>query len=196
MKISIKRYSRFVLASKKLCTFFTLLIILTLIAIPLLNSKRNQLELSTKKDEITDNNLSYFKTKMVNPKFYGVNVNQEYNLSAINATEINKNQVILDQPSADIILNNKSILKLHSQLGLWEQINKILKIDGSVEMLYDDYRATTNSALFDMLKNTITSTDQILIDGPLGTIAATGFTALPKEQKIVFDGPVKVILFN
>jgi lipopolysaccharide export system protein LptC len=198
MKISsVKRYSNFVLASKKICALIAGVILVTLVIFPLFNSSSKQLELSFSAKSADNSSLDQAKTQMQNPKFYGINLDKEqYNFSAQSAVEMNKNQVSLNHPVANIDLKDNKKLELFSDQGLWQQIDKILHISGSVKLFYENYQVTTDAVSVDVANDYITGDKRIEIVGPLGHLIASGFKTQPNSHKIYFTGPVKVILYK
>ena len=192
-----KGYSKFVTASKKLCALIVLLIVVSIFAFPFFSPKRKKLELNLSPQEVTEVKEIEAKSFIVNPKFFGVNKdNEQYNVNASKAIERDNDKVFLESPIADVLLKDKKRIHLVSQEGLWEQLKKNLLINGEVKLNYDNYNVNTNSAILDISTNNIIGKDQVQVEGPLGKLNANGFTILNETKKMIFTGQVKAILYK
>jgi hypothetical protein len=194
----IKRYSKFVTTSKRLCVIAIFLLIIALVMVPMLNPKKKQFELIlASKADCSSAAAEEEQSKMTNPKFFGVNLyNELYNLTAKSAIEQNKNHILLQQPIANISLKDDKMIELVSFSGIWQQLTKILSIDGHVDLKFNGYRALTDSAVIDVGNSLITGTSEIEISGPLGHLTASGFKAHINNKTIFFTGPIKASLYN
>jgi lipopolysaccharide export system protein LptC len=179
--MAVKRYSFFVRASKKLCALFAFVLIVLLFTFPLLNPKKKQLELNLSSNQVLPKEeTSLNKSYIITPK----------------AIEQETDKIFLEKPIANLLLKDNKKINLISREGLWEQLKKILSINGEVNMDYDNYNVNTNSAILDITANTISSNEKVRVEGPLGKLDANGFTIFNDDKKMVFTGPVKAILYK
>ncbi len=95
----------------------------------------------------------------------------------------------LDQPKADIILEDGSWVALNAAEGIFERVGQMLYLSGKVNLFHDSgYEFATQSARINLTERTAAGDEPIQGQGPFGTIEAEGFRVLERGDVIVFTG--------
>jgi lipopolysaccharide export system protein LptC len=98
-------------------------------------------------------------------------------------------------PNADITLENGTWLNVRSKQGVYIRNDQQLDLSHDVVLYRDDGTTmTTASASVAMKDGAASSGMPTHVDGPFGTLDATGFTTVDKGAAIQFWGPVRVEL--
>lgn len=138
------------------------------------------------------------KNELLNPRFESKDdKKQPYTITASRALqgETNEDLVILEEPLADIMLNNGSWVAIKAEQGAFRQDNQRLLLRGSVELFHDKgYQIQTAQLHVDMDKNTAWSETEVYGQGPAGTLEAKGLQADSTEGYLKFTGPAKLVL--
>jgi lipopolysaccharide export system protein LptC len=118
-----------------------------------------------------------------------------YTVTASTATQRGADQIDLNTPNADMTLENGSWINVKSKQGVFMRKAQQLDLSDDV-VLYRDDGTTMRTAVatVEMKAGAASGAAPTHVEGPFGTIDATGFTTVDKGAAIQFWGPVKVIL--
>ncbi|MCB1720517.1 MAG: LPS export ABC transporter periplasmic protein LptC [Rhodospirillales bacterium] len=139
------------------------------------------------------------KNELLNPKFDSVdNKNQPFHITARRALQDqNDALMLLDEPMADITLNNGNWLAITARQGAYRQETQRLLLKDNVTLFHDaGYKITTQELDVDMNVGTAQTETSISGHGPLGTLNAKGMHADSKAQTLIFTGPVKLVIYD
>ena len=96
---------------------------------------------------------------------------------------------ILDQPKADMTLEDGSWIAMTADNGLFEQDSQTLFLSGQVNLFHDSgYEFTTETATVDIERRTAEGYEPVSGQGPLGLLQSEGFRIRDKGETIVFTG--------
>jgi lipopolysaccharide export system protein LptC len=103
--------------------------------------------------------------------------------------------VLLENPKGDITLKNGTRLAAEAEKGTYSQQTEKLLLEGHVRLFHDDgYELVTEKMLVDMQSQQAWSDREVSGQGPAGSIKATGLEADMGKGKLIFTGPVKLVL--
>ncbi|MEM8985584.1 MAG: LPS export ABC transporter periplasmic protein LptC [Pseudomonadota bacterium] len=137
--------------------------------------------------------------KMMSPRFAGKDdKGRPFEVTAEAATQSpdNENLIELIAPQADISVGTPEEAKVVSKTGEYLSEEKLLKLDGGVELRYGQneeayvFRAPSASVSFET--NTLSGEEGVVGDGPLGDVKANTFSADEAGEVLTFEGDVKV----
>lgn len=189
---SLGRYTRFVLFSKISLAAMSLLMIITIIILPVLNSDKEGLRIafSTVQDK------KELMPVMTNPSFQGVDEkNQPYLVTADSATQQDAKTIILTNVQADMMTQEQTWLSLKAAHGIINTQAKLMTLDDNVQLVHQDgYEFRTQSIAVDMNQHIAQGTQVIEGSGPMGSIRADGFIWRHNERTMQFNGNVKMVL--
>ena len=136
--------------------------------------------------------------KMINPRYVGVDGrNQPFSITATSATQIDAKGgvVALDEPKADITLQNGTWVALTAVSGTFSQKDQIIQLSEAVHLFHDaGYEFRTNAAFIDLASGTAHGADAVEGQGPLGALASQGFRVLDKGHRVIFTGKAKLVI--
>ncbi|MFA7276818.1 MAG: LPS export ABC transporter periplasmic protein LptC [Pseudobdellovibrionaceae bacterium] len=136
--------------------------------------------------------------ELVNPKFQSEDArSRPYTITADKATQNteNKDVVVLQNPVADMTLSPENWVALSAQQGEYAQSSGKLHLNGQVEVRHNGgYELSTQSMDIDVTSQVITTDAPVTGHGPAGEISAQGLDAYGAEDKVIFQGPAKLIL--
>lgn len=190
MSDSVAIYTRFVQLAKLLLG----LLIVTLVALMFLYpviQKNSDVRVAFTSIEKT---VKPPPTQMVKPNFHGFDANnQPYNISAATALQVDENHIEFDKLNCDMTMNTGVWLSVQSDKGSMQVREKMLSLNGSVEM-FDDagYELRTEHMVVDIGKKIATTEDPVSGQGPLGTLKSKGAVFYGNTKNAVFNGPVFV----
>lgn len=116
-----------------------------------------------------------------------------YTVTAATATQRDTDRVDLTAPDADMTLENGTWLNVKSKLGVYMRKDEQLDLSRDVVLYRDDGTTmTTASATVAMKAGAASGAEPTHVEGPFGTLDATGFTTVDKGAAIQFWGPVRV----
>lgn len=138
------------------------------------------------------------RNELLNPRFESADEkNQPFTITARRALQNDEDPdvILLDKPMADITLNNGAWLAAEAMRGAYRQDAEKLKLTGNVVLFHDKgYEMKTEELLVD-LKNRLARTNVAVYgQGPAGTIEAEGVQAYSEGGKLIFTGPVRLVL--
>jgi len=118
-----------------------------------------------------------------------------YTITAATALQRDEDRVDLTTPNGDVTLENGTWLDVRSKQGVYMRKDQQLDLSHDVVMYRDDGTTmTTESATVAMKDGAASSSMPTHVEGPFGTLDATGFTTVEKGAAIQFWGPVRVEL--
>jgi lipopolysaccharide export system protein LptC len=140
------------------------------------------------------------KNELVNPRFESTDSdNQPFTITAKRAVQNKEddNLVMLEKPLADMLMKSGEWVAVEAERGSFRQDNKMLLLRGNVRLYHDKgYELEMEELDIDLTRNTALSNTNVTGQGPEGTLASKGLKGNSVEGKIVFNGPVKLILTN
>ena len=118
-----------------------------------------------------------------------------YTVTAATATQRDEEQIDLTMPNADMTLENGSWINVKSKQGVYTRKAQQLDLSDDVVLYRDDGTTmTTSSATVDVQSGAASGSEATHVEGPFGTLDATGFTTVDKGAAIQFWGPVHAVL--
>jgi lipopolysaccharide export system protein LptC len=118
-----------------------------------------------------------------------------YTVTAATATQHDEDRIDMSDPNADMTLENGTWLNVRSKHGVYMRKDQQLDLSHDVVMYRDDGTTMTTAAATVAVKDGAASSNMPThVEGPFGTIDATGFTTQEKGAMIQFWGPVRVEL--
>lgn len=118
-----------------------------------------------------------------------------YTVTADTAVQRGSDHVDFTHPNADMTLENGSWINVKSNQGVFARKAEQLDLSGGVTLYRDDGTImTTASATMTIKAGSASGAEPVHVEGPFGTIDATGFTTVDKGAAIQFWGPATVEL--
>jgi lipopolysaccharide export system protein LptC len=135
---------------------------------------------------------------MANPRFAGTDaMNRQYTVTADTATQSPDNDDIihLQQPKADILMENGAKVRVDADSGVYQRGEKLLDLSGTVKLREErgyDFRTTQAHVDFD--KNL--ASGEARVDGtmPQGTLTGEGFRIEENGARLFLLGRSRVVL--
>lgn len=157
-----------------------------------------RLGFSTSPDDLLEN------VAMTNPRFFGVDGNrQPFTVTAREAVESpgtaeRPDHIYLDEPQADITLEDGSWIALTANEGFYTETDGLLDLVGTVNMYHDNgFEIHTEQAEIAMNAGSASGTVPVDGQGPFGTIASdSGFELEDKGAVIRFLGNARLVIFD
>jgi lipopolysaccharide export system protein LptC len=134
--------------------------------------------------------------RVLNARYNGVDEHgRPYTVTARTATQRDADRIDMTTPNADMTLENGTWINVKSNQGVYTRKARQLDMWGEVVLYRDDGTTmTTASATVDMEPGAASGAELTHIEGPFGTIDATGFTTVDKGAAIQFWGPARANL--
>jgi lipopolysaccharide export system protein LptC len=187
-------YSRFVLFMKFLLPAAALCLVAAIVIWPQINITDNRFSIGFSKVQVGAKE----NPSMVNARFVGADKkNQPFSVTADLAKNlaIGASKIELEMPKADIGVRDGSWLVLTANTGLYNQKDKILDLDGAVNLFHDSgFEFTTETAKVDLDAGVAEGGKEIQGQGPFGQLTAEGFRIEEKGNRILFTGKSKLVL--
>jgi len=132
--------------------------------------------------------------RLTDAHYHGVDERgRPFTVTAATATQRDTDRVDLTVPDADMTLENGTWINVKSKLGVYMRKDGQLDLSRDVVLYRDDGTTmTTASATVAMKEGAASGAAPTHVEGPFGTLDATGFTTLDKGAAIQFWGPVRV----
>jgi lipopolysaccharide export system protein LptC len=132
--------------------------------------------------------------RLTNAHYKGVDERgRPYTVTAATATQRDSDRIDLTMPNADMTLENGTWINVKSKDGVYMRKAEQLDLSHDVVLYRDDGTTmTTNSATVSTKPGVASGAEQTHVEGPFGTLDATGFTTVDKGAAIQFWGPVQV----
>jgi lipopolysaccharide export system protein LptC len=186
-----RRYTVFVNSMRFVLPVIALAIITVVLAWPKMDDNFTAIE---KKDIIPQ---TTGRNELMSPHFESVTQDQNpYIITAARAVQDMDDQsiVLLEQPVADITMSNGK-LNMKANNGVYRQNEKILILDGQVQMVNQDGFTLQSQRMNISVDNKIAWTDTIVHgEGTAGTLDAQAMNANNETGIVVFTGPAKLTL--
>lgn len=152
-----------------------------------------------KKEEVAPQTENV-QNELLKPVFNSVDEqNQPFNITADRATQDRGNPdiVILEQPKAEVALNDGAKIGADARNGLYQQKEQKLNLEGNVHLTHSDgYVLSTQELRVDLLTQKAFSGLDVHVEGPAGTIDSTGLEGDGLNGNLIFTGPAKVVLYS
>ncbi len=140
------------------------------------------------------------QNELLKPVFNSVDdKNQPYSVTADRAVQSrgNPDLVELTNPLANLAMNDGTKLDGQAKLGLYEQKTQKLNLEGDVKIAHSNgYTLSTQELRIDIATQKAWSGQNVRVEGPDGSIDATGLEGDTNGGALIFTGPAKVILYS
>ncbi len=132
--------------------------------------------------------------RLTNAHYNGVDERgRPYTVTASTATQRGEDRIDLTVPNADMTMENGSWINVKSKQGVYMRKDEQLDLSKDVVLYRDDgITMTTDSATVAMKDGAASGSEVTHVEGPFGTLDATGFTTLDKGSAIQFWGPARL----
>lgn len=194
-RLPLAGYSRMVFLMKVLLPSIAVVLVGLVIAWPELISDDNRFRLSAVRIDQRDADT----LRMVNPRYVGTDDrNQPFTVTADIAMQSSGNAdlVTLDQPKADLALQDGSWVALTASDGMYYRDRQSIDLKGAVNIFHDSgYEFRSESALIDLKAGTAAGKETVTGQGPGGDIEAEGFQILDRGARILFTGKARLVMY-
>lgn len=140
------------------------------------------------------------QNELLKPVFNSVDdKNQPYTVTADRATQNRDNPDLVDlaKPVATLAMNDGAKIDANAASGLYEQKAQKLNLEGDVHLMHNNgYTLITEELRVDLKAHKAYSGRDVRVEGPGGTIDATGLEGDSVDGSLIFTGPAKVILYS
>ena len=184
------RRSRFVSTTKVLLPAIAAALLLVALAWPQLKPGDDNFQLDIAAVGLADGG----RPQVLNPRLLGLDEQKRpfQITAAIGARMADKGGLEvyqLDEPKADIILEDGSWVALTALDGVFERVGQMLYLSGGVNLFHDSgYEFATNSARVNLTERSAEGDEKIHGQGPFGVIDAEGFRVIKRGEVIIFTG--------
>jgi lipopolysaccharide export system protein LptC len=152
-----------------------------------------------KKEELVPESASA-QNELLKPVYKSVDAQQRpYTVTADVATQDRNNPdlVNLQQPKAELQLEEGKTVSADAVQGLYQQNAQKLNLEGDVHLKNSEgYTLSTEELRVDIATQKAFSGRDVRVEGPAGTIDAKGLEGDGVAGTLVFIGPAKVVLYN
>jgi lipopolysaccharide export system protein LptC len=152
-----------------------------------------------KKEEIIPASQN-IQNELLKPVFNSVDdKNQPYTVTADRATQNRDDAdlIELEKPVATLAMNSGEKVDANAASGIYQQKAQKLNLEGAVHLIHSNgYTLTTEELRVDLATHKAYSGRDVRVEGPGGTIDATGLEGDSDGGSLIFTGPAKVILYS
>lgn len=138
------------------------------------------------------------KNELVSPRFENTDAeNRPYTMTAERAVqdETDGNIVILENPKADMQMEDNHWIAMEATEGIFQQEERKLLLRGNVRLFRDGgYQLETPELHLDIANSTALSEKDVHGQGPEGTLEAKGLQGDNIKGTLIFKGPAKLVL--
>jgi lipopolysaccharide export system protein LptC len=188
-------YSRFVFAMKLFLPTVAFCLVVLVILWPQIHIDSSQFTLGFARLKLSGGE----SPSMVNARFVGTDRrNQPFTVTAdlAKSASLGSSNVELEQPKADLGMNDGSAVMLTANSGLYDQSGKTLKLQGAVNLFHDSgYEFKTAAADVDFASGTASGTKPVDGQGPFGELHSEGFRIAGDGKRLLFTGKAKMTIF-
>lgn len=188
-------YSRFVFAMKLFLPTVALCLVVLVVLWPQIHIDGSQFSIGFARLKLSGGE----SPSMVNARFVGTDRrNQPFTVTAdlAKSTSLGSSNVELEQPKADLGMNNGSAMMLTANTGIYDQNVKTLKLQGAVNLFHDSgYEFRTAAADVDFNTGSASGTKPVDGQGPFGELHAEGFRITGDGKRLLFTGKSKLTIF-
>ena len=193
-KIS-KNYSRFVRTMKWGLPVLALVLIGLVVFWPQLTTIDKSFRL-----DFTDIDLSVTeKPSMLNVRYVGTDrQDRPFAVTADLARNLDTAgaEVALENPKADILMQDGTWLLLSSKSGLFKRDLKKLELSKRVNLFHDSgYEFHTEHAVIDLAHSAAEGNKPVRVQGAFGDLSAVGFKISDQGRTLFFAGPAHMVLY-
>ncbi len=104
---------------------------------------------------------------------------------------------LLEQPKADIVLQDGSWVALTAVDGEYEEDTKFLYLVGNVNVFHDaGHEFSTPKARFNLGNRSASGNDPVEGQGPLGTLQSEGFRIFDGGDRVLFTGKAEMLVYR
>jgi lipopolysaccharide export system protein LptC len=167
-----------------------------LLALVILWPEFNRLTAAGQAAVTAANKAETLSGNLVDAHYRGVDAHgQPYAVTAAAGQQVTAEQVNLTNPKADIMLQSGHWVMLTADRGVYIQHKDILDLSGHVVIYRDDgLTFTTSAATLDLKAGFAAGARTVSVEGPFGTIDATGFAGSDKGSMLQFTGPARLLM--
>ena len=141
---------------------------------------------------------SIVQNELLKPRFESRDKkNQPYTITAERAIQnvSDKDVILLEQPMADIALENGDWLAIEAATGMYMQEEQQLMLQGGVRIFHDKgYEMKMAELYVDIEGETVATEKPVNGHGPQGTIRAEGMMMSSTTGVLTFTGPARLVL--
>lgn len=188
-------YSRFVFAMKLFLPTLALGLIVLVILWPQIHIDRSQFSIGFARLKLSGGE----SPSMINARFVGTDRrNQPFTVTAdlAKSTSLGSANVELEMPKADLGMNDGSAMMLTANMGLYDQTEKTLRLQGAVNLFHDSgYEFKTAAADIDLSTGTASGTKPVDGQGPFGQLHAEGFRIAGDGKRLLFTGKARLTIY-
>jgi lipopolysaccharide export system protein LptC len=132
--------------------------------------------------------------RLTNAHYHGVDERgRPFTVTAATAAQSGADRIDLTGPDADMTLENGTWINVKSKNGVFMRKDDQLDLSYDVVLYRDDGTTmTTDSATVAIKAGAASGAAPTHVEGPFGTLDASGFTTIDKGAAIQFWGPVRV----
>jgi lipopolysaccharide export system protein LptC len=138
------------------------------------------------------------KNELLSPRFENIdNENRPYTLTAKRAVQDENDEklVILENPKADMKLENGHWVAIEAAQGAFQEGERKLLLRGDVRLFRDGgYQLETPELHIDIKNSSAVSDKDVHAEGPEGTLEAKGLEGRNADGILIFKGPAKLVL--
>ncbi len=184
-------YSRFVTAMKVGLIGVALVLVVLVVLWPQLRTIEDEflVKFASLKGASVD------RIEMVNARYFGTDQrNRPYAVTAARALEIDTDRVELENPKADMTLDQGWIM-LNSDKGYYSKAGKTLELVGNVTVFQDEgYEFHTASAMVHVELGDAHGAEPVEGAGAFGWVTGEGFELTDKGKRLLVTGKSKLVL--
>lgn len=140
------------------------------------------------------------QNELLKPVFNSVDdKNQPYTVTADRAVQNRENPDILElqKPVANLAMNDGAKIDADAADGIYQQKEQKLNLEGDVHIKHSNgYVLSTQELRVDLVTQKAYSGRDVRIEGPGGTLDATGLEGDAGLGSLIFTGPAKVVLYS
>ncbi|MCZ6838247.1 MAG: LPS export ABC transporter periplasmic protein LptC [Alphaproteobacteria bacterium] len=188
--------SRFVAAMKYILPGLAMLLLVVVIAWPEFASDDNRFRIPEAVGPIGTS-----RPQVLNARVLGVDSkSRPFQITA--ETSALKNEggrefYRLEQPKADIVLEDGTWVALTAVDGEYEEETKYLYLVGNVNVFHDaGHEFSTPKARFNLNDRSASGDDPVEGQGPLGTLKSEGFRIFEGGERVLFTGKSQMLVYR
>lgn len=136
--------------------------------------------------------------RVVEPRYQGLDEqNRPYTLTADTATQAGQQQDVVDleEPRADILLNDGAWVLLEARAGRFDKARNHLDLTGNVTLWHDNgTMMVTEQAAVQLAEGAASGDAPVAAQGPFGTLTSEGFRLRDRGQVVIFTGNARAVL--
>lgn len=188
--------SRFVAAMKYILPGLAMLLLIVVVAWPEFASDDNRFRIPEAVGPIGTS-----RPQVLNARVLGVDSkSRPFQITA--ETSALKNEggrefYRLEQPKADIVLEDGTWVALTAVDGEYEEETKFLYLVGNVNVFHDaGHEFSTPKAWFNLNDRSAAGDDPVEGQGPLGTLKSEGFRIFEGGERVLFTGKSEMLVYR